>query len=153
VIVTQVALLNVDPPAQVVESFRDVQAARADKEATVNQAQKYYNTVTQDAQGQAQKTIKAVEAYKEQKIAIANGDAQRFLSVYQQYKAAKDITERRIYLETMEQIMQSMRKILIDRTASSGVLPYLPLNELLPSAPKTAPTPPGQAPATEGASQ
>jgi membrane protease subunit HflK len=150
--VTQVALLNVDPPAQVVESFRDVQAARADKEATVNEAQKYFNRVTQDAQGQAQKTIKAAEAYKEQKIAIATGDAQRFLSVYQQYKQAKDITERRIYLETMEQIMQNMRKILIDRGASSGVVPYLPLNELLP-APKTAAPAPGQAPAVGGASQ
>jgi len=152
VIVTQVALLNVDPPAQVVESFRDVQAARADKEATVNEAQKYFNRVTQDAQGQAQKTIKTAEAYKEQKIAIATGDAQRFLSVYQQYKQAKDITERRIYLETMEQIMQNMRKILIDRDASSGVVPYLPLHELLP-APKTAAPAPGQAPAVEGASQ
>jgi modulator of FtsH protease HflK len=141
IIVTQVALLAVDPPAQVVESFRDVQAARADKEATVNEAQKYFNNITQDAEGRAQKTIKAAEAYREQKIAIATGDAQRFLSVYQQYKQSKDITERRIYLETMEQIMRNMRKILIEPSAGSGAVPYLPLNELLRPPQTTGPAP------------
>jgi membrane protease subunit HflK len=152
IIVTQVALLAVDPPAQVVESFRDVQAARADKEATVNEAQKYFNNITQDAEGRAQKTIKAAEAYKEQKIAIATGDAQRFLSVYQQYKQAKDITERRIYLETMEQIMRNMQKILIEPSAGSGAVPYLPLNELLRPPQTTGPAP-VENPSAGGASQ
>ena len=141
VIVTQVALLSVDPPADVVASFRDVQAARADKEATVNEAQKYYNRITQNAEGTAQQTIKAAEAYKEQKIAIASGDAQRFLSVYEQYKQNKDITERRIYLEAMEQIMRGMRKILIEPSTGSGAVPYLPLNELLRQPQATAPVP------------
>jgi membrane protease subunit HflK len=149
VIVTQVALQNVDPPSQVVESFRDVQAARADKEATVNQAQKYFNMVTQNAEGTAQQTIKEAEAYKEQKIAIATGDAQRFLSVYNQYKLAKEITQRRIYLETMEQIMQKMRKILIEPNAGSGTVPYLPLDQLLSKSAPTAPVAP-EAPNTAG---
>ena len=149
VIVTQVALQNVDPPSQVVESFRDVQAARADKEATVNQAQKYFNMVTQNAEGTAQQTIKEAEAYKEQKIAIATGDAQRFLSVYNQYKLDKEITQRRIYLETMEQIMQKMRKVLIEPNAGSGTVPYLPLDQLLSKSAPTAPVAP-EAPNTAG---
>jgi len=143
IVVTQVALQNVDPPADVVEAFRDVQAARANKEQKVNEAQKYFNQVTQEAGGRAQQIIKGAEAYKEQKIAIATGDAQRFLSVYNQYTQAKEITERRIYLETMEQIMQNMRKILVDTaTGGSGTVPYLPLDQLLRQPPAAQPPAP-----------
>src|SRR5262249_60736390 len=92
--------------------------------------------------GKAQQTIKQAEAYKDQKIAVAAGDAQRFLSVYEQYKQNKDITERRIYLETMEQLMRNMRKILIEPGAGSGAVPYLPLNELLRQPQATAPAAP-----------
>jgi len=145
-LVTQVALQNVDPPSAVVAAFRDVQAARADKERAVNEAQSYFNQALQSAEGQAQQFIKEGEAYKEQKIAIATGDAQRFISVYDQYKLAKTITERRIYLETMEVIMRNMRKVLIDSNGSgsgSGAVPYLPLNELLrqPAPPATGANP------------
>jgi len=143
IVVTQVALQNVDPPADVVEAFRDVQAARANKEQKVNEAQKYYNQVTQEAGGRAQQIIKGAEAYKEQKIAIATGDAQRFLSVYNQYTQAKEITERRIYLETMEQIMQNMRKILVDTAmGGGGAVPYLPLDQLLRQPPAAQPPAP-----------
>lgn len=152
IVVTQVALQNVGPPAQVVDAFRDVQAAGADRVTANNEAQKYYNTVTQGAEGQAQQTIKDAEAYKEQKIALATGDAQRFLSVYNQYKLAKEITQRRIYLETMEQIMQKMRKILIEPSVGAGAVPYLPLDQLLRQAPPTAPASP-ETPNTAGASQ
>ena len=150
IIVTQVALQNVGPPAQVVDAFRDVQAAGADRVTANNEAQKYYNTVTEGAKGQAQQITKDAEAYKEQKIALATGDAQRFLSVYNQYKLSKEITQRRIYLETMETIMQKMRKILIE--PSAGTVPYLPLDQLLRQAPGTAPGSP-ETPNTAGASQ
>jgi modulator of FtsH protease HflK len=152
IIVTQVALQNVGPPSQVVDAFRDVQAAGADRVTANNEAQKYYNTVTEGAKGQAQQTIKDAEAYKEQKIALATGDAQRFLSVYNQYKLAKEITQRRIYLETMEQIMQRMRKILIEPSVGTGAVPYLPLDQLLRQPPPTTPASP-EAPNTAGASQ
>jgi membrane protease subunit HflK len=152
IIVTQVALQNVGPPSQVVDAFRDVQAAGADRVTANNEAQKYYNTVTEGAKGQAQQTIKDAEAYKEQKIALATGDAQRFLSVYNQYKLAKEITQRRIYLETMEQIMQRMRKILIEPSVGAGAVPYLPLDQLLRQPPPGAPAAP-EAPNTAGASQ
>ena len=152
IIVTQVALQNVGPPSQVVDAFRDVQAAGADRVTANNEAQKYYNTVTEGAKGQAQQTIKDAEAYKEQKIALATGDAQRFLSVYNQYKLAKEITQRRIYLETMETIMQKMRKILIEPSVGAGAVPYLPLDQLLRQPPPGAPAAP-ETPNTAGASQ
>jgi membrane protease subunit HflK len=145
VAVTQVASQRVDAPASVVEAFRDVQAAAADKERSVNEAQRDFNRITQQAEGEAQQIIKAAEAYKEQKIAIATGDAGRFISVYDEYKQAKTITERRIYLETMEQIMKNMRKVLLEPGTStgtgSGAIPYLPLDELLRQQQQSAPGP------------
>ena len=131
--VTQVELQQVDPPRSVIEAFRDVQAARADKERVINEAQAYYNEVTQRAEGNAQRIIKEGEAFKEEKIAIANGDAQRFLAVLAEYQNARDLTTRRIYLETMEKVMRGMDKVLIDPGASgtNGTVPYLALNELM----------------------
>ncbi|MEA2782534.1 MAG: modulator of FtsH protease HflK [Rhodospirillaceae bacterium] len=129
--VSQVELQKVDPPGAAIEAFRDVQAARADKERAVNEAQAYFNEVTQRAEGQAQKLIKEGEAYKEQTVAIANGDAQRFDSVLTQYQKAKDITRRRMYLETMEEVLKKVDKVLIDSKLSGGAVPYLSLNELL----------------------
>jgi membrane protease subunit HflK len=106
--------------------------------------------VTQQAEGEAQQIIKEAEAYRDQKVAIATGDASRFLAVYEQYKQAKTITERRIYLETMEEIMQKMRKVLIDSGSGtgSGPVPYLPLDQLLRQPPPATP-----APGSAGASQ
>ncbi|MGH6928076.1 MAG: FtsH protease activity modulator HflK, partial [Dongiaceae bacterium] len=80
----------------------------------------------------------------------ATGDANRFLAVYEEYKQAKSITERRIYLETMEEIMQKMRKVLIDTGSGSGAVPYLPLDQLLRQQAPSAPT---QSPGSAGASQ
>ncbi len=150
VTVTQVAAQRVDAPAAVVEAFRDVQAAAADKVRAENEAQADFNRVTQQAEGEAQQIIKEAEAYRDQKIAIATGDASRFLAVYEEYRQAKTITERRIYLETMEDIMQKMRKVLIDTSGGSGPVPYLPLDQLLRQQPPPAPA---QTPGSTGASQ
>jgi len=146
--VTKLELQKIDPPGPVLEAFRDVQAARADKERLVNEAQAYYNEITQRAEGQAQQIIKAAEAYREEKIAIANGDASRFLAVYEEYLNAEVVTTRRIYLETMERIMRGMDKVLIDSALGGGgsnAVPYLSLNELLKLHESTAapPTQPG----------
>jgi modulator of FtsH protease HflK len=145
--VTQVATQRVDAPAAVVEAFRDVQAAAADKVRAENEAQADYNRITQQAEGEAQRIIKEAEAYRDQKVALSTGDAQRFISVYDQYKQAKTITERRIYLETMERIMKGINKVLIDNQGGAGAVPYLPLNELLR---KPAPT---ETPSATGGSQ
>ena len=133
IVVSQVEMQKVDPPEATIEAFRDVQAARADKERAVNEAQAYYNEVTKRAEGDAQRIVKDAEGYKAEKIAIAKGDAQRFISVYDQYLLAKDITMRRIYLETMEKVMQGMTKVLLDTPVGTvgGAVPYLPLDELI----------------------
>jgi membrane protease subunit HflK len=130
-IITQVALQPVEPPPQVDDAFRDVKAAEQDRERASNEAQAYANKRTLEAEGEARRTVLAAEAYKEQKIAQASGEAQRFLAVYEQYRAAPSITERRIYLETMERIMGGMDKVLMDNSGAGGSVPYLSLNELI----------------------
>lgn len=133
--ITNVQLQAVDPPEQVLDAFRDVQAARADAERAINEATAYRNEVTQRAEGQAQQITQAAEAYKQERIAGATGDAQRFVSIYNEYVNAKEVTKRRIYLQTMEEILSNMNKVLIDNNGGngaggSGVLPYLPLDSL-----------------------
>ena len=129
--VTNVQLQKIDPPGIVLDAFRDVQAARADKERAINEATAYSNEVVQRAEGAAQQIIKGAEAYREQKIALATGEARRFLEVYGQYRLDKVVTKRRLYLETMKTVLGEMDKVLIDNSAGgTGVVPYLPLDEL-----------------------
>ena len=137
ILVAQVEMQKVDPPRSVIDAFRDVQAARADKERAVNEAQAYFNEQTQRAEGEVEKVVRGAEGYKEARIAEATGAASRFLAVYEQYKQDKDITRRRMYLETMEEVLSGMDKVLIEPGAGGGgVVPYLPLNELTkPRAP------------------
>ncbi len=131
--ITQVNPQKFDPPGQVLDAFRDVQAANAERESKINQATGQFNEVTQRAEGQAQQILREAEAYKEERVNQAQGDTQRFLSVLTEYTTAPDITKRRIYLETMEEVMERMNKVLIENNGSgdgSGVVPYLPLNQL-----------------------
>ena len=144
--VTDINLQQVEPPGNVLDAFRDVQAARADKERIINEATAYLNEVVQQAEGEAARIGNEAEAYKQEKIALATGETQRFLSVLEQYKNEKDVTRRRIYLETMRTVMGGMDKVLIDtpNTGGQGVVPYLPLPELRnnrKSAPVSAPAP------------
>ncbi len=129
ILVQQVQMQKVDPPAQVIDSFRDVQAARADLERLQNEAQ--------DAKGRAAQIIQIAEGYKQQAVAEAKGQSSRFLKVYDEYKKAPDVTRERIYLETMERILGGSEKLIYDGGGSSsqGVVPYLPLNELTPRRP------------------
>ena len=128
--VITVNLLKADPPAQVIDAFRDVQTARADLETSRNQAEAYRNDVLPKARGMAQQMILEAEGYKQEVIARAEGEASRFLAVYNEFKQARDVTKKRIYLETMEEILQGMNKIIIEGKNSQGVVPYLPLPEL-----------------------
>ena len=130
--ISQIQLLRVDPPQEVIAAFRDVQAARADKEKSINEANTYRNQVLPRAKGEAESIIQRSEAYKAQIVARASGDAQRFVQVYEQYAKAKDITTERLYLDTMEEVLRNVNKVLVDKNASGpgGVLPYLPLPEL-----------------------
>src|SRR6266568_5240980 len=132
IIVQQVQLQKVDPPMQVIDAFRDVQAARSDLERAQNEAQTYANRVVPEARGRAAKITQDAEAYREQTVAEAKGQASRFSQVYEQYKKAPDVTRQRIYLETMEHVLGGTDKTIIDTGAQSGpgVVPYLPLTSL-----------------------
>src|SRR3974390_3488036 len=132
--ITQVQMQKVDPPQQVIDAFRDVQAARADAERAQNEAQTYANRIVPDARGRAAQITQAAEGYKQQAIAEARGQSARFLKVYDEYAKAKDVTRERIYLETMERILGGSEKLVFDGGAAGpqGVVPYLPLGELTP---------------------
>jgi membrane protease subunit HflK len=146
--VTQVQLQKVDPPAQVIDSFRDVQAARSDAERAQNEAQTYANRVVPEARGRAAQITQAAEAYREQTVAEATGQTSRFLKVYDEYKKAPNVTRERMYLETMERLFNGTDKIIMDSGsgAQNGVVPYLPLNELTRPPASRPPTPPQSPP-------
>ena len=114
ILVTQVQMQKVDPPAQVIDAFRDVQAARADLERLQNEAQTYANRVVPEARGRAAQILQVAEGYKEQAVAEAKGQSARFLKVYDEYKKAPDVTRQRIYLETMERILGGSEKLVYD---------------------------------------
>ena len=134
--ITQVQTQQADPPAQVIDAFRDVQAARADRERSKNEAEGYANDVIPRARGEAEQVLQQAEAYKKEVVAKAEGEASRFLAIYNEYKNAKQVTQERMYLETMEKVLADIDKVIIDKKAGSGVVPYLPLPELKKKAPK-----------------
>ena len=128
--ITQVQTQKADPPDQVIDAFRDVQAARADMERSKNEAEAYSNDVIPRARGEAARILQAAEAYKKQVVAKSEGEASRFLAIYNEYAKAKQVTQERMFLETMEKVLADINKIIIDKNAGSGVVPYLPLKEL-----------------------
>ena len=128
--ITQVQTQKADPPDQVIDAFRDVQAARADMERSKNEAEAYANDVIPRARGEAARILQAAEAYKKQVVARAEGEASRFIAIYTEYAQAKEVTQERMYLETMEKVLASIDKVIREKNASSGVIPYLPLPEL-----------------------
>ena len=130
VLISSLLMQRVDPPQTVIDDYRDVQRARADKERFINEAEAYANRIVPEARGEASKLIAESEGYKAQVIARADGAAQRFISIYNEYLNAKEVTKRRIYLETMEEVMKNTDKIIIDDASGKGVIPYLPLPEL-----------------------
>ena len=136
--VTQVQLQKVDPPSQVIDAFRDVQAARADQERLQNEAEAYSNRIIPEARGEAERILQAAQGYRDQVIALASGDASRFLQVYEQYKKAPDVTRQRIFIETMEKVLGDTDKVIIDDKAGPGVLPFLPLSEFTVKKPSPA---------------
>ena len=146
--ITQLQLLKVDPPAPVIDAFRDVQRALADRERLRNEAESYRNDIIPRARGDAVRIKQEAEAYRQEIIARAQGDADRFTSVYKAFNAAQDVTVQRLYLETMEEVLKNSNKVIIDKSAQggNGVLPYLPLPAL--GAAQAAPNGPGNAPAS-----
>jgi modulator of FtsH protease HflK len=146
--VTQVQMQKVEAPAQVIDAFRDVQAAQADQERVQNEARTYAGRVVPEARGKAAQIIQGAEAYREQTVAEATGQASRFNKVYEEYKKAPEVTRQRLYLETMERLFGGTDKIILDSssTQQNGVVPYLPLPELrrTPPAQPAQPAPGGK---------
>ena len=129
--IVRVKLQKADPPKQVVDAFNEVQRAKADLERFKNEAEAYRNEVLPKARGEASKIIQDAEAYSSAVVNKAQGDAERFLSVYNAYKSGKDVTIKRLYLETMENVLAKSNKVIMDPSAKgSNVLPYLPLDNL-----------------------
>ncbi len=132
ILVTEVQLQKADPPAEVIEAFRDVQRAQADRERLQNEAEAYANDIIPRARGEAARLLQEAEGYKETVVARASGEASRFVAIYSEFDKAREVTAQRIYLETMEEVLRDMNKLVIDGEASggSGVVPYLPLPNL-----------------------
>jgi membrane protease subunit HflK len=129
--INSVGLEKADPPTEEVnQAFLDVIAAAQDREQYINRAREYANKVVPEARGQAQKILEDARAYQAQVTADARGQASRFDAILTEYQKAPEVTRQRMYLETTERVLGPMNKIIIEDSASKGVVPYLPLNEL-----------------------
>ncbi len=129
--IVRVKLQKADPPKQVVDAFNEVQRAKADMERFKNEAEAYRNEILPKARGEASQLLQNAQAYKEAVVNKAQGEAERFNSVYNAYKEGKNVTARRMYLETMEDVLEKSQKIILDQgKAGNGVVPYLPLDKL-----------------------
>ncbi|MDB5411903.1 MAG: hflK [Rubritepida sp.] len=126
--ITQVQMQKSDPPAAVVESFRDVQRANTDRERVRNEAESFRNDIIPRARGEAERMVQEAQGFRDSQIARARGEAGRFTAVLTAYKQAQDITVRRIYLETMEEILKRNSMTLVDDRLQ-GLVPFLPLSE------------------------
>jgi membrane protease subunit HflK len=136
ILVLQVQLQSVDPPEQVIAAFKDVTAAQQDQNRLRNEAEAYANRVVPEARGKAAAIVQEAEGYKLQTVAEATGQVSRFSQIYAQYKKAPEVTRERLYLETMERVLGGMDKVILDQSGGQGqgVVPYLPLGQLTPSA-------------------
>ena len=125
--ITQVQLQKVDPPEDVIESFRDVQRANTDADRARNEAQSYSNDIVPRARGDAAAILAQAAGDKQAAISRATGEAQRFLSVYAAYALAKDVTLKRLYIETMQDLLKNSDTTIVDDRLRS-LLPTLSLN-------------------------
>ena len=129
--VNTISIEDVSPPKEVSSAFDEVQRAEQDEDKMLEQANQYANKVRGQANGEAAQIREEAAAYKNRVVKEAEGEAARFLSVYEQYTKAPEITRKRIYLETMEKVLQNSKKVITDSNApNNGVLPLLPLNDL-----------------------
>ncbi|RRH73917.1 FtsH protease activity modulator HflK [Falsigemmobacter faecalis] len=132
--VVRVNFDRADPPREVIDSFREVQAAQQERDRLEKEADAYSNRVTAGARGEAARLMEQSEGYRAQVVNAAQGEASRFLAVYEEYVKAPEVTRRRMYLETMEEVLGGVNKVILDGVSGGengqGVVPFLPLNEL-----------------------
>jgi membrane protease subunit HflK len=130
VLIQRVAIENAAPPGEVADAFNEVQRAEQDEDRFQEEARSYSNTLLGDARGQAAQMREDAAAYKNRVVQEAEGEAARFVSVYEEYAKAPEVTRKRLFLETMEQVLGGSEKVIIEPGAGGGVVPYLPLPEL-----------------------
>lgn len=133
--IVRVNLEKADPPREVIDSFREVQAAEQERDRLQRQADAYANRVLAEARGEAAQRLEEAEAYRAEVVNDALGEASRFTSVLQEYQKAEEVTRKRLYIETMEKVLGSVNKTILDSSLTGagggqGVVPYLPLNQL-----------------------
>jgi membrane protease subunit HflK len=146
-----VQLEQADPPAEVADAFEEVQRAQQDLNRFQLEAEQYANRRLGDARGEAAQISEQAIGYRQQVVAEAQGESQRFLSVLKEYEQAEAVTRERLFLETMERVLQDSNKIILEQSEGPGVLPYLPLDQLQRNQPRSkAPTPSAQQPAQSG---
>lgn len=131
ILITGVQLEKADPPPAVIDAFEEVQRAEQNQNKFIREAEQYRNKLLGEARGEASKTVEDAKGYKARVVAEADGEAQRFVSVYEEYAKAKDVTRKRLFLETMEDVLSKSNKVIIEGgQGGSGVVPYLPLPEV-----------------------
>ncbi len=126
--VTTVKLQDVQPPERVIKEFKDVASAREDKERAKNEAQAYANQIIPNSRGEAKKMILDAEGYQKEVVERATGEADRFGALLKAYRQAPDVTRKRLYLDTMQEVMGKVDKVIVDGSVAGKVLPYLPLD-------------------------
>ncbi len=126
--VVAVQLQDVSPPKEVIGAFKDVASAKEDKNRMINQAEGYRNDVIPKARGEAEAMIRDAEGFKESRIKRSEGDAAKFTTILKEYRKAKNITEKRLYLETMEKVLPDIEKIIVPDKNSGNMLNLLNLN-------------------------
>lgn len=134
--IVAVQLQDVHPPEQVMAAFKDVASAKEDKAKMVNEAHGYRNEILPKANGKASQIVNDAIAYKESKIISAQGDASRFEQILTQYKSAREVTEKRLYIEMMEKILPNVEKIIVEGTVGNNLLPHLSLDSNTSGIPK-----------------
>jgi membrane protease subunit HflK len=150
--INQVAIQNAQPPTEVADAFDEVQRAEQDEDRFQEEARQYANTKLGAARGQAAQIRENAAAYKDRVVKEAQGEVAHFNSVYQEYARAPEVTRERLYLETMEQVLGGAHKVIVDQSATGGIVPYLPLPQLNPGTPAPKARPGSVAPSSGGTS-
>mgnify|MGYP001766178794 CR=1 FL=1 len=129
--VVRVNFDRADPPREVIDAFKNVQSAEQQRDRLQKEADAYANTVLAGARGQAAQLLEEAEGYRAQVVNQAEGEASRFSSVLTEYQKAPEVTRKRLYLETLEEVLGQVDKVILDDKGGQGVVPYLPLNEII----------------------
>lgn len=130
-LITEVKLQTVRPPKEVEAAFKDVVSAKEDRERLIYEAKGYQEDIIPKTKGRAAEVLREAEAYREERIKRAQGDAGKFLAILKEYEKAKDVTRERLYLETMEEILPNIKKVIVDSKVGGGLLQLLPLEEMV----------------------